>query len=285
MHAPDLSEPNHGNRVALVAAWLESRGVDANHLHALEDELDAIERPPGVFRRWSHAAASFASQQWAHLVGELRESGEVVALIAKAARGEPLTDAQRHQVRSQLLDLLRMAPAGLLVLALESVPVPGTSVVAPWVLMRLGLMPSRWREAHLLHELRQEARRLRAAHLTEEAALVEALERRITLEGEARDDAAEAAALLTFWDADRDGQWSAVEIASYDAAVADLREALPTTRAQRRWYVAWHHHVFGPTSLDALVGDAPGGPLLVRLDSGTAWVRLRDLLAPERTDP
>jgi hypothetical protein len=268
------------NRIAQLAAWLEERGVAADHLHQLEPELEALERPPGVFRRWTRTASTFASKQWRHLLGELQESRDVMDIIRRARAGEPITPAERDQARAQLHDLLRMAPAGLLVLALEFFPIPGTGLLAPWALMRLGLMPSRWREAHLLHELRQEADRLRARHLDEEAAAVEALERTLTLEGEARDAQATAEALLSWWDADGDGEWDDEEIAAYEAAIAGLQADLPRTRHQKRWYVSWNHHVFGPARLDALVGDAPdGGPLLVRRDDQAAWVRLGDLTA------
>ena len=43
--------------------------------------------------------------------------------------------------------------AGILAAANSTFPVPGTGLLTPWLLQRLGLMPSRWREAHLLLQL------------------------------------------------------------------------------------------------------------------------------------
>ncbi len=271
------------NRVKELAEWLEGRGVAADGVRALETELDALERPAGLWSRMKKGALGLARRQWAHILGELEESKEVLALVRRAQAGESLQPAEQELVRGQLFDMLRVAPAGLMVVALQVFPIPGTGLLAPWVLMRLGLMPSRWREAHLLDQLRKESERLRAAHLDEEADAIDALERSLTEEGEARERRASEATLLAWWDADGDGQWSAEERAAYDAALDELAAGLSHSRQQRRWFLAWRHHVFGPARLDDLQEQRPDGELLVSLDGSRQWVRLSDLL--ERDTP
>ena len=269
--------PAADNRISDLAAWLEQRGVPSGRLRALREELDTLERPPGLLRAWSRSASDFATRQWGHLVGELRESSALMDIVRRGCAGEELSLAERTQARAQLLDLLRMAPAGMLVLVLQAVPVPGTGLLAPWMLRRLGLMPSRWREAHLLHALQEEAERLRAGRYDAEASAVDALREALTAEARQRDAQAAQCALLDWWDADGNGEWDPPERAAYAEAVARLALGLPDTRHQRRWYVAWNHQVFGPIALVDLVDDAPGGPLLVRLEGDPGWVRLSDL--------
>ena len=86
-------------------------------------------------------------------------------------------------------------------------PIPGTSVFTPWLLARLGLMPSRWREAHLLDQLRKEAARLRQAGHSEQAKRVSRLGSDLEAEANARERAAHEASLLTHWDANQNGIW------------------------------------------------------------------------------
>lgn len=260
-----------------MALDLESRGVEVGELLVLQDELDAMQHPPGWLARARAGLSAFADRQWRHLWGEVQESAELFGLITRALRGETLSAVDRDKARSQLLDLLRVAPAGLLVLAVEAIPVPGTSVVTPWLLVKLGLMPSRWREAHLLIGLQAEAARLRGAHEDAAADRLDALRATITRECSERERLAHEAALLTWWDADGDGQWDPPERAAYDEAVGALRARLPDAAHQRRWFLCDRHHVFGPLRLSEL-GEGPvEGHLMVRPDDMQAWVGLHDI--------
>lgn len=274
MHTP------RNRRIANLARDLEARGVAAGELVLLQDELDAVEHPPGWLARTRAGLSTFANRQWKHLWGEVEESAELFGIVTRALRGGELTAIERDKARAQLLDLLRVAPAGLLVLAVEAIPVPGTSVATPWLLAKLGLMPSRWREAHLLAGLKAEAGRLRVAHEAEAADELDALRARITRECEDRERLAHEAALLGWWDADGDGEWDPPERAAYDAAVVGVRARLPDTAHARRWYLCDRHHVFGPLRLSELGSDPVEGHLMVRPDDMESWIALDEIWPP-----
>lgn len=273
-------------RILALARNLEARGVQVDGLLGLQQELDVIETPPSLLGRLGQGVKRMASRQWKHVLGELQESQEVVGLLTRRVRDrQPLTAEQRDAVRSQLLDLLKVVPAGLIAFANSALPVPGTGLLTPWLLARLGLMPSRWREAHLLAKLDAEARRLRALGEDAAAAEVEALEHAIGDEADAREAAAQAAALLTHWDANGNGVWDDDERAAYDQAVVEVRSLAATRGHERRWFLSWNHQVFGPTRLTEVAGAEDSVSLLVCFDGHSGWVDLRHALeTPPRPD-
>ena len=112
-------------------------------------------------------------------------------------------------MRSQMLDLLKVVPAGLIAATNSVLPVPGTSMLTPWLLVKLGLMPSRWREAHVLSQLQQESKRLRDQGFVDAAADIDALRHSIEDEADRREVAEREASLLTHWDANQNGVWDA----------------------------------------------------------------------------
>jgi len=76
------------------------------------------------------------------LVTELRETGELGQLVAKAAGGGVLTPDERRKVREQLMDLAKAVPA-LAILA-----APGGAILLPLLakLLPFSLLPSAWGE-------------------------------------------------------------------------------------------------------------------------------------------
>ena len=242
-------------RIITLARDLEARGVQVDALLALQQELDVIETPPSLLGRVTQRVRRVASTQWKHVIGELQESQEVFGLLTRRVqKQQELTPAERDAIRCQILDLLRVVPAGLIAFANTALPVPGTGLLTPWLLARLGLMPSRWREAHLLARLDAEAQRLRALGEDDAAARVEALEHALEEEADAREAAAHAAALLTHWDANGNGVWDDDERAAYDEALAEVRALASTRGHERRWFLSWNHQVFGPTRLTEVSG-------------------------------
>lgn len=269
-------------RIAALAQELEAQGVASGSLRSLQEELDAIERPPGIFRRFTNAFKAKAAANWKHVVGELVESREVMAIVGARLKGErQLTPEEVDKIRSQMLDVLRVVPAGIIAVANSAFPIPGTGLFTPWILARLGLMPSRWREAHLLHALHKEMERLQAAGHDEEAEAVEELLHDLEEEADAREDAAREAALLTFWDANRNGIWDPEERAAYEAEAARLRGlAFGSRGANKRWFLQMDGQVFGPYRLSEVVrgGETPPSNLLACLDGKSGWVAVEDLL-------
>lgn len=261
-------------RLARVVAELQARGVDPGELPSLQAELDALEEPPTLLRRLSQQVRAFARTQWERALGELSETQRAGELLQRRMRGEVLSPAEEATLRGQLADLVRLVPAGLIAVAIEAVPIPGSSMVTPWVLRRLGLLPSQWREAHLLEGLRREAARLR--ELREEAAArtVEALCRSLTVEAELRERRQAEAELLHIWDRDRDGLWDPEEREAHERALVEMVRRAPTDGARRCWFVLDGGQVYGPVPLTELVeaGGSPG--IFVTHEAVDGWVGL-----------
>lgn len=246
-------------RVRELVESLRARGVEVGGLEEVGEEL--AEQP------WQGRFKAFAQRQWDNVLGEVGETREAARLIQKAQAGE-LDEDEEATLKAQLADLARMVPAAALTLAIEAIPIPGTSVVTPYLLIKLGLLPSRWREAHVLGKLKEEAGRLRAEGLADEADEVEALRVTITLEVEARELL--GASLRTHWDADGDG-WDEEDVSAYDET---LDRARRRDAHARRWYVEYRGEIFGPVRLAELPEDLEALVCFER----TGWVRRSHLL-------
>lgn len=74
------------------------------------------------------------------LVTEIRETGELGQLVAKAAAGHVLTDEERRKVKEQLVDLAKAVPA------LAIFAAPGGTILLPLLakLLPFSLLPSAW---------------------------------------------------------------------------------------------------------------------------------------------
>jgi hypothetical protein len=265
------------NREELLAlsARLEERGIAVGELPSLAAELEVEEG--GFVRRQMQRAADFMARQLSHARGEWSESEEAVLLITARLWGEELSAEEQERLWSQLADLARVVPAAAIALAAESLPMMGTAFITPYVLGRLGLLPSRWRDARLRDHLRREAERLRGVRADLEAAALEQLAEEVDCQRRLRLRAAEEAALLARWDRDGDGRWSPDERKAYEELVQALRADLQRTAPRPRWMLLAGEEVFGPMALSAIadLGDAPG--MIVHLDGVEGWVRLVDL--------
>lgn len=261
----------HGRLVSL-ALDLESQGIRGASLRQLQEELDAIENP-SMLGRLSASARESARLHWNNIVGELQESRELLAIITRRVSGAgPLSDDDADKVRSQLGDMLRVVPAGILALANAALPLPGTGLLTPWLLSRLGLMPSRWREAHLLAELHAEEDRLRAAGHAAAADRLHDLAEDLEEEADAREALARDAALLPLWDENDNGRWDEAERAAYDQAVAALRALDAREFSRRQWFLRIDDHLFGPCRLSEL--PVLPARALVSLRGRSGWVAI-----------
>lgn len=258
-------------RLHALVEDLRSRGIDVGGLQDLDRELHGLNRP------WHRRLTDFFATQWAHVRAELGETTEAAGLLRRVAAGEDLDEVDAASLKAQLADLVRMVPASMLALAIEAIPIPGTSMVTPWLLVKLGLLPSRWREARVHDRLQKEAHRLRNEGQAMAADQVEQLAATLTLEATCRDEARVDAELKLHWDADGDGVWDPEELQAYDEAVSALRERVGEDGPRRAWFL-WHKgEVFGPAPLSEIreAGIDPG--LLVNLDGKGGWIRLADL--------
>lgn len=267
------------DEIAEVADQLEAEGENAEELRALDDEYVALKRPPGLLKRLSTKALNVASQQWRNFVGELQESREAMQLISVGMRKErDLTPEERDKIRAQMLDLVKMFPAGLIAAANSAFPVPGTGIFTPWILTKMNLMPSRWREAHLLDRLRAQQEKLRKAGHAKEADKLGRMVARIEHDAEEREKIASEARVLTHWDKNKNGKWDPDERVAYESEVEKLKRDLDATQARKAWYVEHEGEVFGAVRLSELDPDVHGAASLVCYDGKSGWVRFADLL-------
>lgn len=280
----ELSEDDV-RKLDAIADELEAEGVEVEELRGLSQELAVIEKPPGLLKRMTQRAADVARQQWAHLVGELHESREAVALIATRVKGErELSDEERAKVREQLMDLVRVFPAGLIAAANSALPFPGTSVLTPWLLVRLGLMPSRWREAHLLDQLRRQQDLLRRSGHGVQADRIAEILAHLEHEAEERELIQRESALLTHWDQNQNGVWDEEECAAYLAEVEKIRGYVKLHAARKRWFFEHEGEVYGAARLSELDDiDEAAKSLLVCFDGKTGWVALEHVLDTSET--
>ena len=268
-----------------IADELEAEGLEVSELRDLSEELAIIERPPGLFRRVTQRARDMAVEQWNHLVGELQESREAVGLLR--ARGErKLSEEEREAIREQMLDLVRLFPAGLIAAVNTALPVPGTSVFTPWLLVKLGLMPSRWRESHLLHQLhRQKDLLQRTGHAAQAQRIGEIL-LHLEHEAEERELIKRETALLTHWDRNQNGMWDEDELEAYGREVDKVRELVVTHAARKRWFFEYEGEVYGAARLSELEHlDEATKSVLVCFDGRTGWVALEHVLSEPLEPP
>jgi hypothetical protein len=270
-----------------LVARMDAEGFDTSELRELEIELETAERPPGLVRRLGARARAAAAQHWERFVGELRESGEAMRLISGAMRGEhALTAEDRDKVRAQVLDLVRIFPAGIIAAANSAFPIPGTGLFTPWILLRLGLMPSHWREAHVVEQLREKQRAAQAAGQHDAARRFGAVAARIEHEAEQRDKVGHDAELLTAWDKNGNTRWDPEEIQAYRSELAKVRDLARRFAARRDWYFCENGEVFGAERLSELPDvDLEGrtARLLVCYAGKTGWLSVAHVLGVEPT--
>ena len=270
-----------------VAQRLSARGVETQALRELQEELEALERPPSLITRMTSGAKAAAAQHWRNFVGELSESKEAMEIIVARVQGGDVSAADRDKVRAQLIDMVKVFPAGLIAAANSAFPIPGTGLFTPWILQRLGLMPSRWREAHLLDQLHKRRLELEAQGFHSEAAALEELEHRLEAEADERAAAASSAGVLTHWDANRNGRWDPEEKDAYREELHKMREIARRRFERKHWFLDTEGEIFGALRLSELVEDPEckmhleDEELLVCFDGKTGWVALPDLMGRE----
>jgi len=243
-------------------------------------ELATLERPPGMLRRVSARVKAGASHHIRLAFEEVRESREAWSLLhARVRHGRKLEPAESAAVCQQLIDAMKTLPAGVLTAATGAIPFPGAILLAPWMLQRLGLLPSRWREEAVLGRLREQAEHLREEGDHIAAERMECLLTEFESRSASRHAAAERTTMLTHWDLDGSGEIEGEEREAYDAEVERVAGDVAERAHDRCLYLQLHGHVVGPMRLDETTEADPGVPLFVCLDGETAWVLLADVRA------
>ena len=248
-----------------ILAKMDSFGLETNHIKELNTEMQALKEP------WLVRIKSGFLNQLKLLKGEYKETGDLAALLNKSLK-EPLTLEERSKVQAQLFDFMKVLPAGLFAAVNAALPIPGTSIFTPLILQKSGLMPSRWKEAHILHLLQQEEINLRKQGLSELAIEMEDIRHKIELEADQRND---NMSLLLHWDSNNNGQWDESEQKAYLNEVQKVTTLAKRYAHKLRWYVLEQGLVFGPTTFSRLPVD--DSTMLIRFDSKCKWVALSDL--------
>jgi hypothetical protein len=150
---------------AYVDAFTRGAGLDpalvrAAHLEAaaqFEGTEDAPVLAEGEGRGWQVVAeeweaatdqvvekvSTVVAENLEALVTEIRQTGELGQLVAKAAAGHVLDDTERRKVKEQLVDLAKAVPA------LAIFAAPGGAILLPLLakLLPFNLLPSAWDRA------------------------------------------------------------------------------------------------------------------------------------------
>lgn len=267
-------------RLKRLNAKLEALGVEVGDLRSLEDEVALSERPPGFLGKVGRKVKGGMKKQWGNLSAEVGETSEAFRLLARRIkRKEPLDAEESDKVRSQLIDLVKVVPAGALAAVSMALPIPGSFLVMPLVLNKMGLMPSRWRDAYVLEKLRKKAARLRAEGLEAEAHELDALRVEVEAEADQREEIARKAGLLTQWDANDNGVWDEEEKEAYRKELGRLHALLKTKGVRKRWFLRLGSETWGPVRLSELLTEADelDEDFLVCYRGRSGWVDLRDL--------
>jgi len=138
--------------VIFVEQLAQTLGVDAEQLATLEvrvddfyrqnrDALSALQRaetPEGLPHALTTRLTAAVIDNLDRLVQEIRETGELAELLAKATAGQTLSPIEKSKVREQLIDLAKTIPA------LAIFAAPGGMLLLPILLKLLpfNLLPS-----------------------------------------------------------------------------------------------------------------------------------------------
>ena len=77
-----------------------------------------MERPPGLVSELTENLKERARRQWSLVLGEVQETSELLELLnRRVLNGEKLTAQERKQAQEQMLDIMKMVPAGMIATA------------------------------------------------------------------------------------------------------------------------------------------------------------------------
>jgi hypothetical protein len=146
-----LAAQSSPGREAFVARFAEVAGISRDEIVALQAEAALlyateqrwIEAPPPVDGAIEDAVERLAeafSENLEALVTELKQTGELTQLLAKAAAGHTLDDTERAKVKAQLIDLAKAVPAIAIFAA------PGGMLLLPLLakVLPFNVLPSAW---------------------------------------------------------------------------------------------------------------------------------------------
>ena len=255
-------------KLHMLCIQLKEQGVEIEELAHLTLAVESTKIP--IHKK----AVNIFIQNWKRVRGELRESKELIKLLNQARKNgkETLREDERLFIRQQLKDFFRVFPASIIAGANAVLPIPGTSLITPILLKKLNLLPSRWREAHMLKTLQEAHQKLKEQGKTKELALLSQIESELEEQAQQRQECD----LLIVWDANKNGIWDEEEKQTYQEELKKTRTIYQEAKDERSWFVLQEGLIFGPTALRAVSGTLDA---LIRFQDKTQWVRYQDMLA------
>lgn len=259
-----------------IVSQLEQLGLDSTQMKTVIEEIEHTKQP------WYKRLWSKGTSQLSHIRGEAAETKRLTLLLTKGHNN--LTSEEREEVRSQLWDLFKVIPAGLIAGGNAVLPIPGTSLFTPVLLAKAGLLPSRWREAHILHQLQEEERRLREIGQENLANEIHKLTEQVEDCADMRSQQAQD--ILHHWDANGNGIWDSTELEAYKLACLDTKSRLKSDGNQANWFIQQDDLIFGPTQANrvTLCNDSAWIRHYPSETAATKWVKISDVLHLETDD-
>ena len=120
----------HLEKCKIITNKMKALGLDTSHLDEIQEELSILERP------WLSKIKYSVKKHYSHLKGEMFESLEMTSLLRKGVNN--LSPKERQKIKSQLLDVAKILPAGFIAATNAILPIPFTSVLTPILLQKWG---------------------------------------------------------------------------------------------------------------------------------------------------
>ena len=246
---------------------LEQNHIELEEISHLEAAVESTKKP--LHKR----AIDMLKNNWKRVRGEMHESKRLTRLLKQAQQHgkESLSEEEKQFIQAQLHDFFRIFPASIIAGVNAVLPIPGSGLFTPLILRKLGLLPSRWREAHILQSLQEAHKKLKATGNQDGVQLLEEVSKQLQHESKAR----EACDLLLIWDENQNGTWDEEELQAYQEELARTRILVTQHAHNKDWFFLYDGLVFGPNSLDQFALHTED--LLVCYKSETKWVSFKDI--------
>jgi hypothetical protein len=135
-----------GKQLAVTDAQMHVMEVEmADFYRRHRDVVDVFSLSSGaevMGEEWVDTMSSTMKKNYRALLKEIRETGELSKLLARAARGQKLNSEEKAAMRAQLIDVAKVVPA----LAIFAAPGGVLVLLALAKVLPFDLRPSSWRE-------------------------------------------------------------------------------------------------------------------------------------------
>ena len=266
------------DRLKKLRSSLIEAGLCPDALESIEIEMAANDCPPGFLGKLKGRTKKLLRNHYGHLKGELFETSEIFCILKeKIVKKKALDAEEKSKIKAQMSDLVKMFPAGMFTALNACLPVPGTSLLTPLLLAKMKLLPSRWRDAHVLEKLRAEGKKLTPKGIESEqlVKLDEALDK----QRKKQDAVSLNANLLTHWDVNRNGEWDRDEKIAYRDELKKLGEIIKRKAMVQNWFIRLCTETWGPFPIGRIMNVAPelDEDLMVCWAGKSGWVDIQDL--------